>query len=213
MPRKQSKPDHGAVAARRAPDAGGEVRIIGGAWRGRKIRFPGVAALRPTPDRVRETLFNWLQDVMRGSRCLDLYAGSGALGFEALSRGAAEVVFVDVEPAVVRHLGETLQRLGCDRGRAVRSDAQPFLGKAATPFDVIFLDPPFAEPVLPEICRRIEAGGWLKPGGYAYLEAAAAAGAPELPAGWSLLRSKRAGEVGYHLARRDVTGADGQQQH
>jgi len=213
MPRKQSKPEHRAVAARRSRDAAGEVRIIGGTWRGRKIRFPAVAALRPTPDRVRETVFNWLQDVVQGSRCLDLYAGSGALGFEALSRGAAEVVFVDVEPAVVRHIDATLKLLGCDRGQAVRADADAYLAQAATPFDIVFLDPPFAAPVLPEICRRIEAGGWLKQGGYVYLEAAAAAGAPEQPAGWSLLRSKRAGEVGYHLARRDVPGADGQQQH
>jgi 16S rRNA (guanine966-N2)-methyltransferase len=152
-----------------------------------------------------------LQQVVRGSRCLDLYAGSGALGLEALSRGAAEVVFVDVAPAVIRHIDATLKALGCDRGHTARSDADTYLAQAAIPFDVIFLDPPFAEPVLPELCRRIEAGGWLRGGGYVYLEAAAAAGAPELPAGWTLLRSKRAGEVGYHLARRDVPGADGQQ--
>lgn len=182
------------------------LRIIGGEWRGRKIRFPPVSAIRPTPDRVRETLFNWLQGVTPGSRCLDLYAGSGALGFEALSRGAVEVVFVDVEPAVVRHIGDTLRELGCDRGRAVAADAEGFLARSATPFDVIFLDPPFAEPVLPDICRCIEAGGWLKDGGLVYLESPAATGEPELPSGWTLLKSKRAGEVGYHLARRDVAG-------
>jgi 16S rRNA (guanine966-N2)-methyltransferase len=181
------------------------LRIIGGEWRGRKIRFPPVAAIRPTPDRVRETVFNWLQGVIPGSRCLDLYAGSGALGLEALSRGAGEVEFVDLEPAAVRHLADTLRGLGCDRGRVVRADARRYLEQPAVPFDVIFLDPPFAAPVLPEICRRIEAGGWLKPGGYAYLESSAAAGEPELPGGWRLLRSKRAGEVGYHLARRDTT--------
>src|SRR5512134_863858 len=82
----------------------GVLRIIGGEWRGRKVHFPPVAAIRPTPDRVRETLFNWLQGVIHGCRCLDLYAGSGALGLEALSRGAREAVFVDAEPAVVRHL-------------------------------------------------------------------------------------------------------------
>jgi 16S rRNA (guanine966-N2)-methyltransferase len=163
-----------------------------------------VAAIRPTPDRVRETVFNWLQGVIPGSRCLDLYAGSGALGLEALSRGAGEVEFVDLEPAAVRHLADTLRGLGCDRGRVVRADAGRYLQQPAVPFDVIFLDPPFAEPVLPEICQRIEAGGWLKPGGYAYLESPAAAGQPELPSGWALLRSKRAGEVGYHLARRDT---------
>ena len=182
------------------------LRVIGGAWRGRKIRFPPVEAIRPTPDRVRETVFNWLQQDIAGARCLDLYAGSGALGLEALSRGANEVVFVDVEPAVVRHIGDTLRELGCDRGRAVRSDAAGFLAGPPTPFDVIFLDPPFAEPVLSDICRRIEAGGWLKSGGLVYLEAPAAAGAPELPPGWTLLKSKRAGEVGYHLARRDAAG-------
>jgi 16S rRNA (guanine966-N2)-methyltransferase len=182
------------------------LRIIGGEWRGRKIRFPPVQAIRPTPDRVRETVFNWLQGVTPGGRCLDLYAGSGALGLEALSRGAAEVVFVDVEPVVVRHIGDSLRELGCDRGRAVRADAAGFLAGPPTPFDVIFLDPPFAEPVLPEICRRIEAGGWLKDGGLVYLEAPAAGGEPALPPGWTLLKSKRAGEVGYHLARRDAAG-------
>jgi 16S rRNA (guanine966-N2)-methyltransferase len=182
------------------------LRIIGGEWRGRKIRFPPVQAIRPTPDRIRETLFNWLQGVTPGSRCLDLYAGSGALGLEALSRGAREVVFVDVEPAVVRHIGEVLGQLGCDRGRVVRADAAGFLAQPATPFDVIFLDPPFAAPVLPDLCRRIEAGGWLKDGGLVYLESPATAGEPELPPGWTLLKSRRAGEVGYHLARRDVAG-------
>jgi len=204
MPRKN--PDD-PVRTRPRPGRPGQpfvLRIIGGEWRGRKIRFPPVSAIRPTPDRVRETVFNWLQGVTAGSRGLDLYAGSGALGLEALSRGAREVVFVDVEPASVRHISDVLRELGCDRGRVEHADAGRFLGQPGTPFDVIFLDPPFAEPVLPEACRQIEAGGWLKSGGLVYLEAPAKAGEPELPAGWTLLRSKRAGEVGYHLARRDV---------
>jgi 16S rRNA (guanine966-N2)-methyltransferase len=204
MPRKN--PDDSKIT-RQGPGRTGQsfvLRIIGGEWRGRKIRFPPVSAIRPTPDRVRETVFNWLQGVTAGSRCLDLYAGSGALGLEALSRGAREVVFVDVEPASVRHVGDVLRELGCDRGRVERADARRFLAQPGTPFDVIFVDPPFAEPVLPEVCRQIEAGGWLKPGGLVYLEAPAKAGEPELPAGWTLLKSKRAGEVGYHLARRDV---------
>jgi 16S rRNA (guanine966-N2)-methyltransferase len=183
------------------------LRIIGGEWRGRKLRFPPLAAIRPTPNRVRETAFNWLQGVVPGSRCLDLYAGSGALGLEALSRGAREVTFVDVEPAVVRHIQDTLRELGCDRGHAVRADARRFLDVPGVPYDIVFLDPPFAEPVLGAVCQHIEAGGWLKEGGYVYLESPAAAGEPPLPAGWTLLRSKRAGEVGYHLARRDTLGA------
>jgi 16S rRNA (guanine966-N2)-methyltransferase len=180
------------------------LRIIGGEWRGRKLRFPPLAAIRPTPNRVRETVFNWLQGVIPGSRCLDLYSGSGALGLEALSRGAAEVTFVDVEPTVVRHLADTLRELRCDRGRVVRADARRFLDSPGEPFDVIFLDPPFAEAALADACRRIEAGGWLAPGGYVYLESPAAAGEPQLPGGWTLLRSKRAGEVGYHLARGEL---------
>lgn len=204
MPRKNPLNQYLPGSSRTRPGAGFVLRIIGGEWRGRRIHFPPLAAIRPTPDRVRETVFNWLQGVIPGSRCLDLYAGSGALGLEALSRGAREVVFVDLEPAVVRQLGETLRMLGCDRGRVLRSDAAGFLEKPDAAFDVIFLDPPFGQPVLAEACRRIEAGGWLAPGGYAYLEAPAAAGEPELPDGWTLLRSKRAGEVGYHLARRDV---------
>ena len=180
------------------------LRIIGGEWRGRKIRFPPVAAIRPTPDRVRETLFNWLQPSLPGSRCLDLYAGSGALGLEALSRGAREVVFVDENPAVVRHLSGTLDALGCERGQVIHADARRYLDGAVEPFDVVFLDPPYADRALAASCRRIAERGWLEPGGHAYLEDAAAAGPPELPQGWTMLRSKRAGEVGYHLARRDV---------
>ena len=203
MARKDSRGTENTAPATRARGDSFVLRIIGGEWRGRKVRFPPVAAIRPTPDRVRETLFNWLQGVTPGSRCLDLYAGSGALGLEALSRGAREVVFVDVESAIKRHLDGMLKLLGCDRGRVVQADALGFLAQPGEPFDVIFLDPPFAEPVLPEVCRRIEAGGWLKPGGFVYLESPAAAGEPELPAGWSLLKAKKAGEVGYHLARRD----------
>ena len=182
------------------------VRIVGGEWRGRLLRFPAVPGVRPTPDRVRETLFNWLQQRVIGSRCLDLFAGSGALGLEALSRGAAHVVFVDVEAAVTRYLLEQLRNFGSDRAEVVRSDAVRYLDAPARAFDLVFLDPPFDSAVLPEICRRLERGGWLTPGGFVYLEAPAAAGPPELPAGWTLLKSKRAGEVGYHLARRDVAG-------
>lgn len=204
MPRKNPKAHFHAGPNAVRPGGTFVLRIIGGEWRGRKIRFPPVQAIRPTPDRVRETLFNWLQGVTPGSRCLDLYAGSGALGLEALSRGAAEVVFVDVEPAVVRHIGDTLHDLGCDRGRAIRAGAAGFLSQPATPFDVIFLDPPFAEPVVADICQRIESGGWLREGGLAYIESPSAAGEPVLPSGWTLLKSRRAGEVGYHLARRDA---------
>lgn len=179
-----------------------QVRIIGGQWRGRKLHFPSTPTLRPTPDRVRETLFNWLQQDVAGSRCLDLFAGSGALGFEALSRGAREVVFVETDPEAIASVVNMLQLLGCEQGRVVRADAFAYLAQPPEPFDIVFLDPPFSSRALERVSTMLESGGWLRPGSLVYLEDAAEAGEPQLPAGWTLLRSKRAGEVGYHLARR-----------
>ena len=204
MPRKNGKPVKNDAAR---PGGGLLLRIIGGAWRGRRIHFPPVAAIRPTPDRVRETLFNWLQMDVAGSRCLDLYAGSGALGLEALSRGASHVVFVEVDSGAARHLLQTLRDFQCDRGAVVTADVKRYLAGPPEPFDIVFLDPPYADRALADICSRIEHGGWLRPGGLAYLEDAAAAGPPDLPPGWTLLKSKRAGAVGYHLARRDPPAA------
>ena len=184
------------------PATRNEVRIIGGAWRGRKLRFQaGVPGLRPTPDRVRETVFNWLRDDVAGSRCLDLYAGSGALGLEALSRGAREVVFVDRDPRVVRHIVAALDAFGSTAGRVSRSDAAAFLRAPGEPFDIVFLDPPFEARALPGLVTEIVGHAWLRPGGLLYLEAPADEGVPALPPGWTLHRSKRAGEVGYHLVR------------
>jgi 16S rRNA (guanine966-N2)-methyltransferase len=196
----------GSTAAGAGP--GRTLRVIGGSWRGRKIRFPPVEAIRPTPDRVRETVFNWLQQDIAGARCLDLYAGSGALGLEALSRGAAQVVFVDKEPDVSRHLTRALVELGCDRGQVVCAPAARYLEGVPQTFDIVFLDPPYADQALADTCRLLDGRGWLRPGGLAYLEDRATAGAPPLPAGWTLLRSKRAGEVGYHLARREPSAGE-----
>jgi 16S rRNA (guanine966-N2)-methyltransferase len=179
-----------------------ELRIIGGAWRGRRVKFPDVAAIRPTPDRVRETLFNWLQHDIAGRRCLDLFAGSGALGLEALSRGAAHVVFVDREREVIEQLSATLDLLHADQAVLEHRDALHFLEGESRPFDIVFLDPPFDRDLLPAVCRTLEERGWLAPGAFVYLEVPAHGGAPQLPATWNLLKSGRAGEVGYHLARR-----------
>lgn len=176
------------------------LRIIAGRWRGRPIVFPARPELRPTPDRVRETIFNWLQPVIVDARCLDLFAGSGALGFEALSRGAAQVVLVDRDSETVKHLQDTARKLGADDARCVVSEALRFLSGAPTPFDIVFLDPPYASNLLPEICSRL-AQGWLSPAALVYLEAPADAAMPALPAGWTAHRSKSAGQVGYHLLR------------
>lgn len=187
-----------------------ELRIIGGKWRGRRVRFPAVDAIRPTPDRVRETLFNWLQHVIAGSRCLDLFAGSGALGLEALSRGASKVVFVDRERTAIRQLEETLSVLQAAGAELHTQDARHFVEGKGTPFDIVFLDPPFDADFLPDVGRALEKGGWLAPRASIYIELPAKAGAPVLPPNWTLLKSGRAGEVGYHLARRaDVPPAAG----
>jgi 16S rRNA (guanine966-N2)-methyltransferase len=178
------------------------VRIIGGGWRGRRVSFPDIPGLRPTPDRVRETLFNWLQHAVAGARCLDLFAGSGALGLEALSRGAKELVFVEQMVAASRALQEQLVRLGGERrGQVVEMGATRYLRTPAPPFDIVFMDPPFGREALAEYVPLLDAGNWVNVGGLVYLENEKLAGAPALPAHWELLKSKSAGEVGYHLAR------------
>jgi 16S rRNA (guanine966-N2)-methyltransferase len=178
------------------------VRIIGGNWRGRRVHFPDSPGLRPTPDRVRETLFNWLQQSVAQTRCLDLFAGSGALGLEALSRGAREVVFVEQAAVAAISLRGELARLGgAARARVVQSAAARFLGAPGEPFDVVFLDPPFGSGALGEYVMLLDERGWVKDGGCVYLESERAAGVPAIPNGWELIKSKSAGEVGYHLAR------------
>ncbi len=188
-----------------APATRNSVRIIGGTWRGRRVAFPDIPGLRPTPDRVRETLFNWLQHSLEKTRCLDLFAGSGALGLEALSRGAAEVVFVEQDPAAARSLQEQLQRLGGQaKGRIMQMGATRFLRTPGKSFDIVFLDPPFGTDALAQSIPALDAGNWLSAGGLVYLENQRAAGVPVLPAHWEMLKSKSAGEVGYHLARANA---------
>jgi 16S rRNA (guanine966-N2)-methyltransferase len=185
-----------------APGSRNSVRIIGGGWRGRRVSFPDIPGLRPTPDRVRETLFNWLQHAISGARCLDLFAGSGALGLEALSRGAQQLVFVEQAVAAARALQEQLVRFGGEtRGQVVEMGAARYLRALAQPFDIVFLDPPFGRDALAEYIPLLDTGQWLKPGALVYLENEKQAGVPPLPAHWQLLKSKSAGEVGYHLAR------------
>jgi 16S rRNA (guanine966-N2)-methyltransferase len=184
------------------------VRIVGGAWRGRRVEFPDLPSLRPTPDRIRETLFNWLQFKVVGARCLDLFAGSGALGLEALSRGAAEVIFVETSTAAAHTLGAQLKRLGgLARARVQTLGAARFLRTPGEPFDLVFLDPPFGQDALPECLAQLEAGKWLKGASLVYLENERAVGLPALPAGWQVLKSKAAGEVGYHLVQGVLSGS------
>ena len=166
------------------------VRIIGGEWRRRLIRFPAAQELRPTPDRMRETLFNWLGQDLTGETCLDLFAGSGALGFEAASRGARQVVMVERDAQVFRALQATHTMLGAARVELARADALAFLRSDARLYGVVFLDPPFHQDLLPRLLPLLP--GRLGQGSRVYLESERM---PELPAGYELLRQSRAGRV------------------
>jgi len=180
-----------------------EFRIIAGGWRRRKLTFPPLPGIRPSPDRVRETLFNWLKNQVTGARCLDLFAGSGALGLEALSRGAAEVVFVDRERAALTAIAGHLAMLGAEGGITVEADALTWLATPGAPFDIVFLDPPFEADLLPQACAALLVGRWLKPGAHIYMEYAAER-APQLPPPWTLWRESRAGRVGFRLMQAAV---------
>lgn len=177
----------------------GELRIVGGRYRGRRLPIPSESGLRPTADRVRETLFNWLAPVIPGARCLDAFAGSGALGFEAVSRGAGEVVLIEQSGAVARQLEANALRLGADETRIVQRDALRWLEGAGQPFDIVFLDPPFADALWAPAIACLARRGWLKPGSRVYLEAPMRIGFPELPPNWDLVRDKTAGQVRYGL--------------
>jgi 16S rRNA (guanine966-N2)-methyltransferase len=178
-----------------------ELRIIGGAHRGRRLRFPEGVEIRPTPDRVRETLFNWLQPVIHGARCLDLFAGSGALGLEALSRGAARVVFVDASRAAMAAIRATGEQFGVTGAEYVIDDALAFLKAPGGPYDVVFLDPPFDTGLLEAAMKRLAGAGCLATGAFCYVELPRTSPLPTLPPGWQLHRDGKAGEVGYHLLR------------
>ena len=175
-------------------------RIISGKWRKRRLRFPPGSRARPTPDRVKETLFNWLGPRVSGASCLDLYAGSGSLGFEAASRGAGSVVMVEKDASLVSYLYRERERLGRVGIDIVRADALRWLRAGAGSFDIVFLDPPFSESLLDRSCRGLSASGCLAPGALLYLECERARNPPPLPEGFEILRSGRAGEVRYHLA-------------
>ncbi|MCP5200530.1 MAG: 16S rRNA (guanine(966)-N(2))-methyltransferase RsmD [Gammaproteobacteria bacterium] len=180
--------------------AAGSVRIIGGRWRGTRIEVAARPDLRPSGDRVRETLFNWLAPWIEGARCLDLYAGTGVLGLEAVSRGAASAVLVERDAVLVERLAALRTRL--DAGAAVtvvRDDAEHWLTSPARPFDVVFLDPPFAAGVTAALLERL-AQGWLAPRALVYLEQAI--DAPDPPSPWCVRKAGHTRHVSYKLLDR-----------
>ena len=176
----------------------GTLRIIGGKFRSRQLRVPSRPDLRPTPDRVRETLFNWLGQDLSGLACLDLFAGSGALGFEAASRGAARVTMVEKDRVALAELERGRGALGAAQVEIRRGDAYAFLASDQSRYDVVFLDPPFRQNALPALLAELAPR--LQPGARVYVESAAPLDAPPP---WTELRRARAGQVSYQLLRWD----------
>mgnify|MGYP001547395840 FL=1 len=181
----------------------GQLRIIAGRWRSRKLEFPEHDTLRPTPDRVRETLFNWLQADIPGSRCLDLFAGSGALGFEAASRGAGDVVMIERDRKVCAALEANRQLLGADNIQIKNSDGLDWLQHNKQPFDVVFLDPPYRSGMISASCSLLDSGQGLEEHAKIYVEHALdEASQIVIPENWECLREKSAGQVVYKLFSR-----------
>lgn len=192
------------MAAKNNLSAGypGQIRIIGGRWRSRIIDIANESALRPTPNRVRETVFNWLSPWLSGSTCLDLSAGTGILCFEALSRSAAAVVMVDNSIEAIKMINRNIEKLAADSATVVHQDAIAFLQGEPKEYDIIFLDPPFRSDLISQCASLIDQKGWLKMNGLVYIEAPSTMITLPVPDQWQLLKSKQAGQVGYHLLQR-----------
>ena len=179
----------------------GKIRIIGGDWRGRKISVPDIADLRPTPDRVRETLFNWLQPVITGARCLDLYAGTGALGFEAKSRGADQVLFVEHDSLLVKQLRDNAALFNAADIKIEQAKVQHWLQNSTRQFDMVFMDPPFNQGLIDETCALLLANDCLYPKAWVYIEGEKNLRVPE---GFVVKKQGQAGNVSYMLLQADT---------
>lgn len=179
-----------------------ELRIIGGKWRSRKLTFPEIEGLRPTGDRIRETLFNWLAPDIQGSRVLDLFAGSGALGLEALSRGAESAVLIEKHPLAAANLLQHIQNLQADNAKVEARDANQYLqaGNANAAYDLVFIDPPFAAELWPSIAELLNSTQWLVSNALVYVETPRGF-SWQVPANWHLHKDKQAGQVTYQLFR------------
>lgn len=184
----------------------GQIRIIGGQWRGRKLPVPDSPGLRPTTDRVRETLFNWLAPSMVDARCLDCFAGSGALGLEALSRYAASATLLEMDRSVSQQLQQNLTTLKATNAKVVNTNALAFLAQKGTPHEVVFIDPPFRKGLLEETLTLLENNGWLADDALIYVESEVENGLPPVPVNWDLHREQVAGQVAYRLYHREVQG-------
>ncbi|KFC77064.1 MULTISPECIES: 16S rRNA (guanine(966)-N(2))-methyltransferase [Buttiauxella] len=182
----------------------GQIRIIGGQWRGRKLPVPDSPGLRPTTDRVRETLFNWLAPSMVDATVLDCFAGSGALGLEALSRYASRATLLEMDRNVSQQLQKNLVTLKAANAKVVNTNTLNFLAQPGEPHTIVFVDPPFRKGLLDETLALLESNGWLADEALIYVESEVENGMPALPASWSLHREKVAGQVAYRLFSREI---------
>ncbi len=181
----------------------GRLRIVAGNWRSRLLDIADVQGLRPTSERIRETLFNWLTSRIHGAHCLDLFAGTGALGLEALSRGARSAVFVEQSSKAVTALYENIKTLAADGAVVLHMDARDYLRRDnPESFDLVFLDPPFAADLLDELCKLLAERKLLANDAYVYLEQDRSTPEPDLPAGWRVIKNKTAGNVRYMLVQQ-----------
>lgn len=183
---------------------GGFVRIISGLWRGRKLPVYDAEGLRPTTDRVKETLFNWLASDIPHSRCLDLFAGSGGLGFEAASRQAAHVTMLELNKSAKQQLSKNVTDLKASNIEVLQQDALLFLQQSGEPYDVVFIDPPFRQDLLDKTIELLAGNNWLSPEALIYIETEKELTLPSLPQDWQLHREKTAGQVCYRLYQRNV---------
>ncbi|MGY5450871.1 16S rRNA (guanine(966)-N(2))-methyltransferase RsmD [Agarivorans sp. MS3-6] len=186
----------------KSSNGSGQVRIIAGQWRGRKLKVLNSEGLRPTTDRVKETVFNWLSPYLHNSHCLDLFAGSGSLGFEALSRFASFTTFIEKDALATKQLKANLQLLNVSSEQAnlVNTDALQWLKqRPSEAYDIVFIDPPFRCDLLIPSCNLLNQHGWLKPDALVYIEFENEALEPQFPANWTCIKSKQAGQVSYRL--------------
>lgn len=175
----------------------GEVRVIAGLWRGRKLPVLNAEGLRPTTDRVKETLFNWLMHDIAHSRCLDCFAGSGSLGIEALSRQAQAVVFLEKFANAANQLKKNLQALKSEQGSVIHTDTLAYLAQKNSdePFDIVFIDPPFHQEFVPQVLNLLAENNWLAPNAILYVETEKNHAPLNLPESWQILKEKNAGMV------------------
>jgi|SRR5690606_7903417 len=198
--KRPGKPAKRQAAVQGAP---GEVRIISGQWRGRKLAVLDAEGLRPTTDRVKETLFNWLMHDIDGANVLDCFAGSGSLAFEALSRHANSATLIEREAALARQLQHNINKLNCNNASVMQQDCLSYLNTtASTRFDVVFIDPPFRKNLALPCCQLLEQYHWLTDNALIYLETEKELTVAQLPANWRLLKEKIAGQLAYRLYQR-----------